>query len=414
MASQTEILQEEEYVTEAETPGNIAFPKEGSTPGKANAPKAKAKVGGLPPVVTDPEVRNKDAAKTAHQTKKSAEPQAAKKTGDQVADKLKEEEEYEDGELLEASEEEVPLTKAGMAMAIFDALREMDKDDLEASFGNIVNAIYEQPEEEEDVDLSEIEEEVAEERQPRYISAEDIDLSDDLGAMVQDEDLSEDFKGKAKIIFESAVVAKVNEEIDRLEADYRAELVEAIQTISEDLSKKADDYLTYVVKEWMEENELAIERGLKTEVTEDFIQGLKTLFQEHYIDLPEEQVDVAEALAEKVDTLENALNEAIESNIDLYKGLGEYKKFDVIAEFSEGLADTEIEKLRSLSEGVEYEDEDQYRENLKTIRDNYFPKAPRTSTEETVDSEAGLLNEDLSPVMAAYSSAIGRTTITNK
>jgi len=409
MATQTEILQEGELVTEAgvATPGNSSFPREGSTPGKANAPKAKAKVGPLPPVTTDPEVRNKDAAKVAHQTKKAAEPQDAKKTGDQTADKLKEDEDHDGAELVEG--EDVPLTKAGMAMAIFDALREMDKDDLEASFGNIVNAIYEQPEEEEDIDVSEIEEEVAEDRQPRYISAEDIDLSDDLGAMTQDEDLSEEFKGKAKIIFESAVVAKVNEEIDRLEEDYRAELVEAIQTISEDLSKKADDYLTYVVKEWMEENELAVERGLKTEVTEDFIQGLKDLFQEHYIDLPEEQVNVAEALADKVDTLEAALNEAIESNIELNNGLSDYKKFDVLADLSDGLADTEIEKLRSLAEGVEYEDEDQYTANLLTIRDNYFPKAPRESIEETVE-EGGLLNEDISPVMAAYSNALKRTT----
>jgi hypothetical protein len=408
MATQTEILHEEEFVTEGKvaTPGNVSFPREGSTPGKGNAPKAKAKVGPLPPVTTDPEVRNKDAAKVAHQTKKSAEPQDAKKTGDQTGEKLKEDEEYDGADLVEG--ENVPLTKAGMAMAIFDALREMDKDDLEASFSNIVNAIYEQPEEQ-DFDTSEIEEEIAEDRQPRYISAEDIDLSDDLGAMTQDEDLSEEFKGKAKIIFESAVVAKVNEEIDRLEEDYRTELVEAIQVISEELSKKADDYLTYVVKEWMEENELAIERGLKTEVTEDFIQGLKNLFQEHYIDLPEDQVDVAEALAEKVDVLENALNEAIESNIDLNSGLSDYKKFEVLVDLSDGLADTEIEKLRSLSEGVEYEDEDQYKANLTTIRDNYFPKAPRESTEETVE-EGGLLNEDISPVMAAYSNALKRTT----
>ena len=213
-------------------------------------------------------------------------------------------------------------------------------------------------------------------------------------------DLSEEFLGKAKTIFESAVVAKVNEEIDRLEAEFKQELAEAIQTISNELAEKVDGYLGYVVEQWMKENELAIERGVKSEVTEDFIQGLKALFEEHYIDLPEDKVDVVEALAEEVEELKTQLNSTIEINTDVQKQLDSYKRDEIVNELSNGLADTEIEKLKSLTEGVEFEDADQFRDNVTTIKSNYFPKVAQSNTEETV--EHGMLNENLTPSMSAY------------
>jgi hypothetical protein len=406
------------------TPGNDAYPKEGSAPGKKNAPKAKGGVKPMPAVATDLEVKNKDAAKVAHQTNKAKEPQAAPKTGDkshptQGSSKETTPLQNEEEEFGYVEEDlEIPSTKAGMAKALFDILREMDRDDLEERFGDIIGAIINEDSDDDDEDEYEfeIDDESAEmvEAARTRIGADDIDISADVDALLSDDDenLSEEFKTNAKIIFEAAVVSKINEEIDRLEYDFKVELTEARTAYEEQLTEKVDGYLSYVVEEWMKENELAVESGIRSEITEDFLTGLKNLFTEHYITIPDEKVDVVDELAMKVEDLENALNESIENNIDLQQEANGRKQDHILNAFSDGLADTEIEKLGSLAEGVEYEDEDQYIHAITTLRESYFPQAPITVVEEDTDE---LLSESLtsaprtSAAMSAYTQTLGRT-----
>jgi hypothetical protein len=437
--------QQEALSEETSTPKNDSLPKEGKLATKPNAPKAQGKPGGPPPVSTTVKptggVNSDDAKKVAHQTKKSAEPQAAKKTGDSSAPdtgqvdttpankKLGEDEELyydEDSEELYEDEDsddeeyieiEQPDTKLGQAKAIFDALREMDGDELDEKYALLMTAIYE--------DLAE-DDEYSEESyeidmhnsEAAHITAEDLDVSEDIQALMgEDNDLSEEFMGRARVIFEGAVVSKVNETIDVIHAQYERDLEESVTEFAEELTEKVDGYLSYAVEEWMKENELAIESGIKTEVTENFINGLKSLFVEHYIDIPEESVDVLEALAGKTDELESGLNEAIEQNIDLQKEINESRKFEILVHSCDGLADTQIEKLRGLAEGVEFEDVDQYQDAINTLKEGYFPKAPRTNNAE-VEADQALLNEDVdeetakprvSQEMAAYANVIGRT-----
>jgi len=409
------------------TPGNDTYPKEGSTPGKKIAPKAKGGVKPMPAVATDLEVKNKDASKVAHQTNKAKEPQDAPRSGDkgnptqgssrETTPLQKEEEDFETVYEEEEEELEIPSTKAGMAKALFDILREMDRDELEDRFGDIVGAIInEDSDDDEDEYEVEIDDESAEmvEMARTRIGADDIDISADVDALLSDEDenLSEEFKANARIIFEAAVVSKINEEIDRLEYDFKVELTEARAAYEEQLTEKVDGYLSYVVEEWMKENELVVESGIRSEITDDFLTGLKNLFTEHYITIPDERVDVVDELATKVEDLENALNESIENNIDLQQEANGRKQDQILNAFSDGLADTEIEKLVSLAEGVEYEDEDQYIYAISTLKESYFPQAPITVVEEDTDE---LLSESLtsepqtSAAMSAYTQTLGRT-----
>ena len=414
------------------TPGNDNFPKEGSTPA-SKAPKMKGKPAGPPPVATDPEVKNKDAAKVAHQTKQAKKPapkvaggdssqpaQGSSKEATPDNKKLGEEEELMDSdeELYEEEEEEedtieLPESKAGMAKLVFDMLRSMDKEDLDERYISILSAILnEGSDDDDDVEVDEESSEMVEDARTR-ITADDIDVSDDVAALLSSDEegeaLSEDFINKATTIFEAAVVSKVNTEIDRLEEDFKVEVSEARQQYEQEMTNKVDGYLSYVVEEWMKENELAVERGIRSELTEDFITGLKDLFTQHYIEIPDEKVDVVDNLAERVAQLESELNESIELNIDLHKALGGHEKEEILYSLSDGLADTEFEKLKGLAEGVEFEDTEQYQQALVTLKEGYFPRAPRTIEQEDTDE---LLSESLSQgssSMDVYTNAIGRT-----
>ena len=223
---------------------------------------------------------------------------------------------------------------------------------------------------------------------------------------------SEEFKRKAATVFEAAVKSKVRSEVERMEEDYKIELEENINTTKEELTEKVDTYLNYVVEEWMKENELAIERGLKGEIAEDFISGLKQLFEDHYVDVPDEKYDVLEAQSDKISELESKLNEAIEQSVQLKKNNAGLVKEQVVSEVSSDLADTEIEKFKSLIEDVDYSDEESYREKLSTLKESYFPNADSTLlvTETIDDVETGTAQDvDTSGSMAAYMTAIGRT-----
>ena len=253
-------------------------------------------------------------------------------------------------------------------------------------------------------------EEIAEDKEES--TEMNIDLSDDVKALVStDADLSEEFKEKAATIFETAVKTRIQEQVKVIEAQYEKKLSEETETIKEAMTEKVDSYLNYVVEEWMKENELAVERGIRTEIAEDFITGLKSLFKEHYIDVPEEKYNVLDDLTNQTKDLESKLNEQIEKNVNLSKEVSDLHKREAIAEVSEDLTDTETEKFISMAENVEFDSAEKFKEKLETIKESYFPKTKSEVAEEnSVDSVAA--NEPAveasSDAMAAYTAAISK------
>ena len=239
----------------------------------------------------------------------------------------------------------------------------------------------------------------------------EIDVKEDIDALVGDADLSEEFKQKAATIFEAAITSKVNAEKERLQSEYDTKFEEEISKSKSELTEKVDSYLNYVVEEWMKENKLALERGIKGEIAEDFISGLKKLFEDHYIDVPDEKYDVLEDQASKIDDLEKKLNEEIEKNVEMNKVNGSYKRQEIIDEHSKDLADTAKEKFDSLVEGVEYSSEEDFAQKVKTIKESYFEQKAEKSASADIDdvAEGDESNADLSDAMAAYTNAISKT-----
>ena len=286
-------------------------------------------------------------------------------------------EEEDDEEEVPAEALKIPKTKNGMLSAVYEKLNGLKKDELKAKYEQILKAstIVEEDEEEP-------EEEVKEKRTKVAVKAEDlnIDVKDDVEALVQGEDgLTEEFKQKASTIFEAAVQAKVLEEVNKQIVSVEDKLQNESEGFNEnfkkDMTEKVDGYLTYVVEEWMKENELAIDRGIRTELVEDFMSGLKTLFTEHYIDIPEEKVDMVDDLFEKIDDLEGQLDEQINTGVEMQKELAQFKKDGALREVTQDLADTETEKISKLAEGIEYENSEQYSEKLNVLKESYFPKS---------------------------------------
>ena len=301
-------------------------------------------------------------------------------------------------------EEEVPKTKADIVSAMNGMMKGGKKEQLMAMYNGMKKAMEGEHEEENEVD--EVKKEAIEKR------VKEVDVAEHVEALVNGEgDLSEEFKRKAATVFEAAVKSKIRTEIERLENEYEVKLKEGVESATEEMTDKVDTYLNYVTEEWMKENELAIERGLKGEIAEDFISGLKQLFEDHYIDIPDEKYDVLEAQSEKISELESKLSETIERNVSLKDNNASLVKEQVISEVSEDLADTEIEKFKSLVDDVDYADEESYREKLGTMKESYFPKTSITEATETVDDvDTGTAQDiDLTPSMDAYMSAIGRT-----
>ena len=242
-------------------------------------------------------------------------------------------------------------------------------------------------------------------------SEDSLDIKSDVDALIGDSDLSEEFKQKAATIFEAAIKSKVKAEAQRLEGEYETKLKENTESHKAEMVEKVDSYLNYVVEEWMKENQIAIERGIKGEIAEDFIGGLKKLFEDHYIDVPDEKYNVLEDQASKIEELEKKLNESIEKNVELNKANGELKRQDIIDETSEDLADTAKEKFNKLAEEVEYSNEDDFRTKVKTIKESYFGKKEVKENDEIDNVAAGESsdNGDLSNAMAAYAAAISKT-----
>ena len=323
----------------------------------------------------------------------------------------------------EDEDEKSESTKADLLKKIAEHFKSEDEEVVKESLTAILEASKEddedEDEDEEDMDEAakkeashgDDEEEDEDEDEKEESKKESYDMSDDIDALVGGEDLSEEFKNKAKVVFEAAVSAKVGEIKEELESQKRDEIVEASNEIKEDLTNKVDSFLGYVAEEWVKDNELAIERGLKSELTENFIQGLKALFEDHYVEVPDDKLDVVDELASKIEDVEAKLNEEVSKNIDLTSERDELVRNKVVSEVSSDLTTSEVEKLTKLIEDLDADDE--FESNVKTIKESYFSgeKSKLQLDEEVVsDSDENTSTEDkiLDPSMAAYSAAIGK------
>ena len=358
-----------------------------------------------PAVVTPDEKKGADAAKNIKQAKDAQTKGAKDAGGDETPTKIKEplaagNEIDHDGEELE----EAKMTKAEMINAMYEKIKTMEKmkaADIQAAYGAMMKDSM-HDDKEEAVDESTLEDRLA-----------SVDVTEDVSALTEGEDLSEEFKEKASTIFEAAVKSKLRSEVERIEEAKTQEVAEEVNRVQDELTEKVDAYMGYVVEEWMKENEIAIERGLKGEIAEDFISGLKSLFEEHYIDVPDEKYDILGQQAEKLDDLEAKLNEQIEKSAELKKQNNQLVRESVFAEVASDLADTEVEKFKSLAEDVDFTDEDSFKSKLDTLKESYFPKA--TTVAESVDSESeGSESYDTTGAMSAYMSAISKNVKRNR
>lgn len=369
---------EQEAVAEA----NAANPQASAPTKNAVAAEPMKKVGeaeDLGPAVTKPSDSNPDASKKVKQVSDKVSQSAQVKAEPSNIAGMKQEE-TEKADEKEDSKKEAMHDKEDMKK----------KDMMKA--GKMMKAGYHKEEDEKS-------------------SEDSLDIKSDVDALIGDSDLSEEFKQKAATIFEAAIKSKVKAEAQRLEGEYETKLKENTESHKAEMVEKVDSYLNYVVEEWMKENQIAIERGIKGEIAEDFIGGLKKLFEDHYIDVPDEKYNVLEDQASKIEELEKKLNESIEKNVELNKANGELKRQDIIDETSEDLADTAKEKFNKLAEEVEYSNEDDFRTKVKTIKESYFGKKEVKENDEIDNVAAGESsdNGDLSNAMAAYAAAISKT-----
>ena len=304
---------------------------------------------------------------------------------------------------------EMPKLKSEILQGLVDHMKGLKKEDLAKLYGS---QILEQDDEEEEDDDEDGEEEESEEKKVKKESIDQIvdglDVSDDVTALVDGEELSEEFKTKAATIFESAVKSKVRVELEKIQEQNDKVMEDMAESTMNDIVEKVDDYMNYVVEQWMEDNQLAIERGLKGEIAEDFISGLKNLFEDHYIDVPDEKYDILEANLTKIEELEEKLNKQMEENVQLKKQKGELVKESMISAVADGMTDTETEKFQSLVEDVEFSDEETYKGKLQTIRESYFGTEKEVKTEVLTEEGSTDTPVETSGTMAQYMSAIGK------
>ena len=332
-----------------------------------------------------------------------------------------EEEEEEEDEQVKKEEVKIPSTKSAMIKALFDKVNGLKKEEVSAKWKDLMDVAEAEDLGGETVDDAHPEGDkvaIGKKKKKIKISMPEINVKEDIEALVEGEELSEEFKTKASTIFEAAVHQKVmeiaTEKIEDLEKEYQTNLQEEIVSFRDELTEKVDGYLNYVVEEWMKENELALDSSLKSELTEEFMGGLKNLFTEHYIEVPDEKVDIVESLYDKVEELEEKLNSQIDDNVQVTSELNEYRKDKILEEVCEDLADTQSEKMKSLVEGVSYEDDkDDFENKVKTIKESYFPN--QTKQDENVEQESDVSSDGeevsepkLNNIMEAYSKAIAR------
>ena len=301
-------------------------------------------------------------------------------------------------------------TKAGMLNAAMQHLGSMKKDELSSAYSSIMSGTYkEEIEQEEEFDTN------IEPRELATITADDIDISQDVDALLSGSELDEEFKEKATTIFEAAVVAKVNEQIEKFAIEVESDAEVSKTEVTEELAEQVNSYLDYVVQEWMEENKLAIEQGVRADMVEDFLKGLRGLFEEHYIDIPEEKVDVVEELISKVDDLEDRLNDQTDKNVHLSSQIKEYEKDVTFTESTEGLTDTQIEKLRGLAEGIDFTSTEDFSEKISMLKKQYFEIDEQTETvvnddeKDPISLDSEEEKESPTGAMANYMAAISRS-----
>ena len=402
----------EEAQDNLDSKGDPRAPMKGAAPSQKEAKIAGGTPGGetqdMGPAVVSPDAKSDPGDAATNKAKKATPPKT--KSSDASSKPMGD----GSGEMKVGAREEVELEGVDPEEKDLAAARAAEKKKAGKGGGTAGRPQVEPDEDEEDgekkqTDLDKDDEEEGARDKKRPTAEErvaEIDLSSDVDALTSGEGLSEEFKTKAATIFEAALKSKIRTELERLEEEYAEAYDSAINEAKDELTEKVDGYLTYVVEEWMKKNELAVEHRLKTELAEQFIAGLRTLFEEHDIAIPDERFDMLEAAATQADEMESRLNEEIEKNVALTQQVNELSQNEILLDVASDLADTEVEKFSELAESVEYENADDYRLKLETIKDSYFPKA--TINEEV---EAAPNYEDVemsSGKMAAYLSAIGR------
>ena len=375
-------------------------PKDGAAPAQKGE-KVDGEVQDLGKPVVKPDQGDTPAKKVAAKAKKISGDKQQK--GEKPAEKPQKLAAGDDVEVEEDQEDlsEQPKTKADY-LAVFEKMKASQVKEMLATYQTSLKEDDSDSEEEEEEEAKKI---AKKEEVDAHIK--EIDVAEDVNALVSDEDeLSSEFKTKAATIFEAAVKSKVRNEVDRILEEVNSEKDSEMETFKEELTDKVDNYLNYVVEEWTKDNELAIERGLKGEIAEDFISGLKQLFEDHYIDVPDEKYDVLEGQSDKIAELEEKINEVIEKNVKLKEAHDILVRAQVISEVSEDLADTEVEKFKSLTDDVEFSNEENYREKLDTLKESYFPKQKLLFGNDEPDGS----EEDIETTgsMTAYMSAISR------
>ena len=365
----------------------------------------------LGPAVVKPTDSNPDATKKvkevsgqAPQKNEGAPDPMAKLDDKHPAKAMESKETDKESEDKEIKEGEMPAGLKKYLDKKDDAKKESKEDGKEKEEGYGKMNASKMKKEEAETDKKD--EKVKEEKEDK----KEIDVKEHVDALIAGEDsLSEEFKSKAATVFETAIRSKVKEIAEEMQADYDKKLTEETSKSKDELVEKVDSYLSYVVEEWMKENELALERGIKGEIAEDFISGLKKLFEDHYIDVPDEKYNVLEDQSSKIEELEKKLNESIEKNVELSKENGEFKRQDIVDEASKELTDTQKEKFNKLAEEIDYKNEEDFKTKVDTIKESYFGKKETSSEIDDVAAESSTQPEDLTNAMAAYSAAISKT-----
>ena len=373
----------------------VTSPTDKSGPGTSAGKKAKEASGDA---AQKSEGKPDSADKPNDGEKKVAKPLAA---GDSVEVK-------DDQEIIAEKEEVKEMDKMEMIKAMKDMETEMKDMPVE-----MVKATYDKMKEMMSKEMKDMTDEEKEKEALQKEAVEQriksIDVQEHVEALMSGEgDLSDEFKKKAATVFESAVKSKVRDEVTRLQENYDNEIEQGIKSNKSELTEKVDTYMNYVVEEWMKENELAVERGLKGEIAEDFIAGLKQLFEDHYVDIPDDKYDVLQAQSDKIAELEEKVNKTLEESIEFKKSNDDLTRNKVISEMVSDLADTEIEKFKSLTEDVDFGNEEDFKGKLETLKESYFPKTIKETTENIDNVETGPAQDiDVTDSMAAYSKAIG-------
>ena len=367
---------------------------------KANADKEKEvkKEGELPPALKKAIDAKKDKEAVKEQDEKDKEELKAQDEKD--AEKKKELKAQHDDDKKDVKEQDEKDKEELKAQDEKDAEK---KKELKAQHDDEKKDVKEN--DEGDDKKKELKAQHDDEKKSAKEKVKDIDMKEDVKALVGDEsDLSEEFKQKAATIFESAVKARLVEEIEKLESEYATKVSEGTSKAREEIVEKVDAYLNYVVEEWMKDNELAIEKGLRSEISEDFISGLKNLFESHYIDMPAEKYNVIENQAAEIEELKKKLDESVDKTVELNSKVGEFTRGDILQDVASNLADTERDKLKSLAENIEYNDAEDFKKKVETIKDSYFPKSKASVETSTVADDNSIPN--LTGSMAAYTAAI--------